>query len=56
MGSTFKKQQTPIFFSSDKSKIDKNKEIAEEKSGDYFKLHTFVINVRDERYPGSLFF
>lgn len=56
MGSTLKKQKTQTFFSSDKSKVDKNKKIAEEKSGDYFKLHTFVINVRDERYPGSLFF
>jgi len=56
MGSTFKKQQTQTFFSFDKPKVDKNKETAEEKSGDYFKLHTFVINVRDDRYPGSLFF
>lgn len=57
MGSTLKEQKTQTFFSSNESAVNNNKEeVQEEKPGTYFKLHTFVVNIRDERYPGKLFF
>ncbi|MCU7939946.1 MAG: flagellar basal body-associated FliL family protein [gamma proteobacterium symbiont of Bathyaustriella thionipta] len=56
MGSTLKEQKKQTLFSSDESEITSKEEIQEEKPGTYFKLHTFVINIRDERYPGKLLF
>jgi len=63
MGSTLKANKTNSnsLFSADESKktvsdeTDNNEKI-KTKSGTYFKLHTFVINIRDKRYPGKLFY
>lgn len=59
MGSTLKEQKKRTLFSSTDAetiKAEKKPEAQEEKPGSYFKLHTFVINIRDERYPGKLLF
>ncbi|NOQ77838.1 MAG: hypothetical protein GQ546_00395 [Gammaproteobacteria bacterium] len=56
MGSTLKEQKTQTFFSSDEPEVNNKEEVQEEQPGTYFKLHTFVVNIRDERYPGKLLF
>lgn len=56
MGSTLKEQKKQILFSSEETETSNEDVTVEEKPGTYFKLHTFVINIRDKRYPGKLLF
>jgi|GEM_PF-5501305 len=59
MGATLKEQKKQTFFSSDESK-DEDTAVSDkttiDDSSSYFKLHTFVLNIRDKRYPGQLIF